>query len=454
VPKDFIPEHKELFQACDIRNQIVLCSAFRHFGKSTIASFIDLLHKICHNFAEFIVIGSYNLKIAKQFTKAIKDQLETNQLLREDYGVLVGESQWQAEDFTTANGVRVLAIGSGTSLRGKIDLKTGVRPDCVVIDDLETDDTARSAYQSGNLIDWLFKGVYPALRLPESGGACFRIMGTPITPVSVITTLTNDIDRAIAKLRYSIFKEDGTTPRWPALFSPEEIARIRRDAGVTAWFSEYLLSPLSSAFQLFQGKWLRYVDVEQITDWDRTVAACDPSFTKFGDFKAIIVVGLRKSDNRVYVRYVWCRQETVESLLKAIHDIQKTYDCDVWIEDNTIKDFLYTAIKAYEKRHKVHLRVRGIQHSNKKEKRIETLQSPFERGLIVLPESSHSDVSVLIEQLLPYPTGKYDDAVDALAEAYNKVFTASRRPAVLQSTPPQEPSSKKLFSPSSTRFVS
>jgi len=272
--------------------------------------------------------------------------------------------------------------------------------------------------------------------------------------VSVVSQLLKDKDRNMKKLIYPIFKEDGTTSRWPAFFPPEEIERIKRDVGLIAWFSEYLLLPLSSAFQLFQEKWLRYADVESITDWERTVAACDPSFTKFGDFKAIIVVGLRKSDNRVYVRYVWCRQETVESLLKAIHEVQEIYVCDVWIEDNTIKDFLYTSIKAYEQRHKVHLRVRGIQHSNKKEKRIETLQSPFERGLLVLPETPHSDVNVLIEQLLPYPTGKYDDAVDALAEAYSKVFTGSRRPVVLQSSQKHDSSPQKIFPASPARIVS
>jgi predicted phage terminase large subunit-like protein len=438
VSKQLIPEHHEVFKACDIRNQMVLISAFRYFGKTTLASFIDLIHKICYNLCEFIAIGSYNLTGAKQFTKAIKDQLETNLLLRQDFGDLVGTSQWQVGDFTTANGIRVLSVGAGTSLRGKIDLNTGVRPDCVVIDDLETDDSARSAYQSGNLIDWLFKGVYPALRAKKDGGAYFRIVGNPITPVSVISQLMKDDTRNMIKLIYPIIKEDGS-PRWPELFSETEIERIKRDVKIVAFHSEYLLSPLSSEFQLFQEKWLIHEDVEKITDWDHTVAACDPSPTEFGDYKAIVVLSTRESDNRVYIRYVWCRKATVEDFLKALHNIQDMFDCPIAIEDNALKDFLAKTIKDYEKEHDIHLNYRPIHHSKKKAIRIENLQSPFERGLIVLPLLNHSDVQILVDQLLAYPTAKHDDGVDALSEGYAQSAKISRPPVMLVS-PPKLPS--------------
>jgi predicted phage terminase large subunit-like protein len=218
-----------------------------------------------------------------------------------------------------------------------------------------------------------------------------------------------------------------------------------------AWHSEYLLSPISSETQVFREEWFPRVEIEAITDWDTTVAACDPSPTQFGDYKAIVVMSTRKDDPRVYVRYVWCRKATVEDLLSELHHVQDVYDCTTWIEDNAVKDFLKKNLRDYEKAHRMHFRIMPVHHQKDKKKRIGIMQSPAQRQLIVLPFSTHSDVQRLGDQLFAYPTAKYDDAPDAMSEAYLRTGVVSQQPAVVivpPKPPPKPPHSISVISPS------
>jgi predicted phage terminase large subunit-like protein len=101
------------------------------------------------------------------------------------------------------------------------------------------------------------------------------------------------------------------------------------------------------------------------------------------------------------------------------------YDCDLVIEANSLRDFLEHDLSAYEAKHRFHFRVAKVIHSINKKDRVERLQSPMQRGLILFPPLKHSDTRELIDQILAFPTGRHDDAPDALAEAYDQVIGGS-----------------------------
>ena len=92
--------------------------------------------------------------------EAIKAELEYNPRLQADFADACGQGRvWQAGTIITANGAKVQVAGSGKKLRG---LRHGaLRPDLVVLDDIENDENVQNPEQRDKTENWVKKTVLP-----------------------------------------------------------------------------------------------------------------------------------------------------------------------------------------------------------------------------------------------------------------------------------------------------
>jgi len=97
-----------------------------------------------------LIIGSSFDRAADRL-RAIKHELETNELLIEIYGDLRG-STWGVERLVLANGACAQAFGRGQSLRGVKHLD--IRPDLVFADDVEEDEHVRTPEARQLTLNW------------------------------------------------------------------------------------------------------------------------------------------------------------------------------------------------------------------------------------------------------------------------------------------------------------
>lgn len=121
----------------------MLIKAPRGLGKSTIVLRWIPLWRICYkNFdlvmdyppEEYILMIGRNTLMSKRHLSAVKHILETNPLIRRDFGNLVGDT-WAKTEAETSNGVRLEPSGRGGSPRGA--LSDDSRPTLNLCDDLE-----------------------------------------------------------------------------------------------------------------------------------------------------------------------------------------------------------------------------------------------------------------------------------------------------------------------------
>ena len=95
----------------------------------------------------------------------VREHLESNDALRDDFGDLVSTGTWGKETFVTSNGCRFIARGPKTSVRG---LKhRNQRPDLVIVDDLEKDDLINTIEQRDLMERWLKNAL---LNILHEGG--------------------------------------------------------------------------------------------------------------------------------------------------------------------------------------------------------------------------------------------------------------------------------------------
>lgn len=423
-PYAFTEHHRRILQRCDTLNQPYLIMAFRGFGKSAVASFGDPLYKICLQRRNFLLFVSITEDVAESFTTALKLEFEENPRLRQDFGELVGARTWTTTEGVTRSNRKFLARGIMQPFRG---LRHGqYRPDDATLDDFENDQSADSPEQTSKILSRVWKAVRPAMQRQKDGGFSLKLIGTPITPDCATSRLYADDERDLLKDRVPLVDDNGAIT-WPEVYDQAEIDAIRKDSGLIAWHSEYILNPLPSDTAMFRPEWIQYVDtLPAFAAQDVTVGAIDTSGTVTGDFKAALTLTGQRVTGNFYVRHAFIRRCSPKELWRAVFEQQKGYDCWHIIEDNALKDYLWESRELFEKEHGVRLRLIPVTHSLAKKEHVLPLQSPLERKKMFF-QKGQSDQGRLIEQLLAFPNGKNDEGPDVLGEAYrqaqNRMFS-------------------------------
>ena len=115
----------------------------RGTGKTTIVNRLIPIWRICYKDfdlamerppEEFILIVGRNERMARQRMSEIRQVLQQNPLIRQDFGDLVGDP-WSKTETDTSNGVGLRPLGRGSSPRGA--LLGDVRPTLKLCDDIE-----------------------------------------------------------------------------------------------------------------------------------------------------------------------------------------------------------------------------------------------------------------------------------------------------------------------------
>jgi len=104
--------HKELFEELkymlDNKGLIEAFGLPREHGKSTINSFLFPLYSTLYNKSQFTLIISATEQIALPFLDMIKDELENNELLMEDFGIQKG-NRWNNNEIWISRGEGIVS---------------------------------------------------------------------------------------------------------------------------------------------------------------------------------------------------------------------------------------------------------------------------------------------------------------------------------------------------------
>jgi hypothetical protein len=241
----------------------------RNSGKTTVTRGF-LLWALVTKWKEFMLyIGNTDTAIRKNMVWIAKE-IEDNRLIKLFYGELYSPKKWSETEFELKNGAYICASSRGKSARG---LLRDTRPEFILIDDFEDDESAHSMDQSNKLDDWLSDNLIPA-RAKEN--ARVFIVGTIISEICVLNRLVNtpmwDIDVCSILLTDEKGNEIHDKKGSPISFCPEiwPIQKVleQRDMLFSAvpvpkhqtWFSEYMNMPTNTAKRGWRMEDIQYWD--------------------------------------------------------------------------------------------------------------------------------------------------------------------------------------------------
>ena len=419
----------------------------RGSAKSTWCSLAFPLWAHCEGLEHYTILGADTFSQAAQHLSHVKEELETNDKLAEDYPHVVGKGKsiWSQESIVLNNGTRIDAMGAGKKVRGRRHGK--YRPTCVMIDDPENDEGARSPIVRDRVRQWLDAGVLKA----GQPGTNFFVNGTLINSAclmaglleragwehrcyqSIVTWPTNmrlwdDWETIyfedVAKARefydeHEFEMQEGAKVLWPEREPLYDLMVMRAEGGHSSFMAEKQNSPMNPAHAVFDEAWFsEEYDIwfDRVPEGAYPFLAVDPSTgndAKRGDFVAILVGWWRPGNRHYFVDGLVQRMPHAE-IIPRILKLHKKYNfvfCA--FESNAFQVTMAQDLQVKSIEQGISLPVLEIQHTTKKSQRIERLGPFLAKGVFKFNKHNR-DMKFLVKQIMETGYGDHDDGPDAL----------------------------------------
>ena len=467
--------HKELFgllkEAPEKRNFRLAVAAPRGHAKSTVVSLAYVLWCIGYGLEQHIVIISNTADQSVDLLTTIKNELESNPLLIQDFPDVAeppdlkpGPERWRKNDIITRNGIKVIAIGAGQKIRGRKHKQH--RPTLIILDDVENETEVTSAEQRETKAQWFKKAVLKAGTTTQTN---VIVVGTLLHYDSLLSQLLDGrsmpgwITRkyqavqswaenetlwqkwqdtytyqaeydghggpAAALAFYQANTEEmleGTQVLWPQREDYYQLMELRLCDGQASFDSEKQNEPVDPESCFFSANNFKYWDDEyhsvdelfaKLGGDAKIYGACDPSLGMQGknrDFTAIVTLLKHKPTGHLYVLDADISKrkphETIETIIEY-HRIRKFHKFA--IETNQFQSFLANELKRISTQQCVIVPVKEIKHTSDKLGRIQSLEPLVTTGTLRFSRRHR----VLLDQLRQFPKAAHDDGPDALEMA-------------------------------------
>jgi hypothetical protein len=430
----FASMHREIFSAMDNETPKVLRLAPRGSGKtSCIRAYA--IRKILARDCRFVLYVSATLGHAEMQTENIKAELLSNQLILKTFGkptVVDADlnevdsdspnitSKELRESFSKKSWVAfghtiIVPKGSGQQVRG-LNWR-GHRPDLIIIDDLEDDESVLSEDQRKKRIQWLLGSLFKCINRRKRHKIIY------------IDTLKHE-DAAPIKLRqlpdwdYKLYSicDDKYNSLMPDFMTTEEVlAEVESYtlAGeLDVFYREMMNIPIAPGTAAFQVKYFKYYneeDLKAIPDLE-SVVIVDPARTTTpqSDDSAIVGVGIDVRGRSIYIRDIDAGKFYPDDMYaKAVEMCKRIGARVIGIEVTGLNEFITYPFYNYMHTHGIYnLEVVELKPRQKKEDRITALIPLYRSGHVFHNRTCCVPLEV---QLLSFPRAARDDIMDALA---------------------------------------
>lgn len=270
-----------------------------------------------------------------------KSILEANNRIINDYGQQESIGNWEAGEFATRKGVSFRALGAGQSPRGT--RKDEIRPDTILIDDIDTDEECRNPERIKQKVKWIEEALIPTRSI--SGSLLIVVCGNIIAKFCCVTELAKKADKHdIVNIRD---KEGKST--WPNKNTEAAIDRVLRTISFNSAQKEYFNNPISEG-DIF--KELTYGKCPPLSYCEDVVIYADPSTSNKdkgnASTKAIAIVGYRQQ--KFYVYKMWVDQMSNSKFVDCLYEaykhlvLHKVDTKRIYIENNSLQDPFYEQV--------------------------------------------------------------------------------------------------------------
>ena len=418
IPSYECPPHLELLASkleAVARGEIKRLMVFmppRH-GKSNLASEIFPAWYLGHKPAHQVMFTTYGQDLADGFGRKVRNAVGDARHVRAFPESVLADDSKSAQRFNTTAGGVYYAVGAGGAV-------TGRGADLLLIDDpMKNREEADSRLMRDKLWDWYASTAYTRL-MP--GGAVVLIQ-TRWHEDDLAGRLLNGDEHwevvnlpAIAEPGDMLGRQEGV-PLWPERYGLDDLNRIRSTIGEREFIALYQQRPSPLEGALFRRDWIARGKAPR--SGTRVAMGVDLALSTktSADYTAIVIMA-RDEFGKLYVLDAVRERVDFPGALRLIRLM-----ADKWSPKAiAIEQVAYQAVVVQELLRQTTLPIKGVTPDKDKVTRAQPLALRYEQGLVY-----HEELPSWFEdELLSFPQGLHDDAVDAAVYAYQSVMSMSR----------------------------
>ncbi|WP_233861003.1 hypothetical protein [Tenacibaculum piscium] len=312
----------------------------RELAKST-RTMMEVLKLVLTERKKNTLLVSSSYDNAERLLTPYKTELETNKRIENDYGIQPKLGAWESGEFKTKNGASFRALGKGQSPRGTRN--DAVRPDIILIDDIDTDEEVRNADRIKESMKWIEKALLPTRSISEP--TLILACGNIIAKFCCITEIAKKADKhEIINIR----DEHGKST-WPQKNSEAHIDRVLSKISYNAAQGEYFNNPVNEGDTF---KELTYDKIPLLKTCDSVLVYADPATSNkdSGNASDKAVGIIARKGAFYYVYKVWLdtmsNSKFIDALIEA-YLLCKDLRVDtlkVYIENNSLQNPFYEQV--------------------------------------------------------------------------------------------------------------
>lgn len=418
------PFQKEMFALTedpDMKNIVIV--AFRGSGKSTIMNMSFPLWSILGApQCKYVVIVGLTQEQAKRHLKNIKQELETNSLLKADLGPFNEiDNDWSAYTLEIPSlGARITAVSADQSIRGT--RHGSHRPDLIICDDVEDLASVKTREGRDKIDDFVTSEIIPA--------------GTSETRLVVIGNLLHE-DSFIMRLKYRIqdgafdgvFREyplldENEKPLWSGKYPNKASVELERKrvGKEKSWQREYMLNIVSDDDKVVQREWIKYYSELpdknlKANQYRFTIIAIDPAISQRegADYTAMVMAEVYDSgeDMRIFIL-----PNPVNERLTFLQTVDRAKHLSNTLGKEKENAKIVVEEVAYQKALIEQLKKEGCDvqpfkaHGIDKRARLSSASFFIQKGQVFFPEKG---AERLIQQVVNFGLERHDDLADAFS---------------------------------------
>lgn len=398
----------------------------RGLAKSTTV-WIAVIWLLVRDDFRFLVFVSYNSDNATELLDNIRAQLEGNQMLIHDFGEFQRYGKWAAGNFQTKKGHAFRSIGRGQTPRGFN--VNGQRPDLIIIDDIDDDETSKNPARVEEGYKWLMGALYGTFS--TAGKKRFVFVQNLSNNNSILKLAADNPKSEVEQI--NLVDEHGQ-PSWKEYHTKDQCDELIETMGYREAQAEYFNNPITEG-KIYKKEWIRYKPILPLGQYKQIIVYTDPSWKpkSKNDCKATMMVGLAivdvdgKRRREYHLLFARVEQTTISKMAEWQYDAYQFLNDEAsalfYMEANFVQDLLVE--KTQDELDEALLPVFVREDKRKKPDklaRITAMSPAFEKGYFFINESLKGDPHIdrLTVQLTSLEKGSKvaDDGPDAIEGAF------------------------------------
>jgi len=434
--------HRELWELLCSSNKFVAAAAPRGHAKTTAGTEAWGLSRLLFRESRYCLIVSDTEGQAEEFLTSFRNLLQTNDTLHELFGIkknAKGEVTFirdnnvdiivEMEDGYT---FRVRAKGAGSSLRG---MKwNGTRPDLILCDDMENDESVLNKDRREKLRKWVKGALIPLL----SPKGIIRVVGTILHSDSYLESCmpklaskaNTEYDLKICSpnssfgwksIRWRAHNEDFSKILWPERFSAGYFKELYNDfkasGDMDLYSQEYLNYPVDE-----KNTYFKRTEFQPMTPKDKEkrlnyyiTADLAISQKDRADYTVFVVAGVDET-KRVYITNVIRERLDGKEIVDSVLYLQKIYEPLAFgIEKMQVSQAIGPFLREEMIKQQIFPNVIELSTGGQdKISRGKTMQAMMKLKACYFDKEADW-FSNFEDELMNFPRGKHDDQFDAFS---------------------------------------